>query len=271
MLAVLGVFLVEPCVASVSIPEHPKSGPEIASVTIYNTPIWKSPVTSTNPYTGEVTGSASGYWIQNGTIEIAIKNRPFTLYSDENSNTINTYYCLFYKGTQYNYGWIGSGSRGVPIAVYQSDSTYTVIPFTYGDSSQLGFVGGDISFRVQAVEGGYFRYHGFYTGSEDVFEGVGSEWTEFTITMPTGDTASTLKPDIKPTSVAPSSSNPNILPTSDPYYPPSQNSWQSSITISIATTCIITIPLVITAYYYGKRKTKPVCATGDVSCEVKTQ
>jgi len=257
MLFVLCTLLfVESCAAPIVVPDNPKSGPEIASVVIHNTPIWKPPVTVTNPYTGEVIDSKPGYWIQNGTIEIAIKNQPFTPYTDENGNTINTYYCLFYNGTQYNYDWIGSGYRGVPIAVYQSDSTYTVITFTYGDSSQLGTVGGDVCFRIQTVEGGYFGRDS-YSGDK-IFEGVGSKWTEFRVTIPDEwDKPSESKPNIKPTSVAPSTSNPNTPPTSDPSNNPPQNPWQSNlILIIIVIVCIITIPLVVLAYYYGQRKTK---------------
>jgi hypothetical protein len=255
-ITVSGLLLIEPCMAPVTIPTNPKAGPEITSVTIHNTPIWKPPVTATNPYNGEVTANKPGYWIQNGTIEITIKNHPFSPYVDENGNTINTYYCLFYNGTQYNYGWIGSGYRGVPIAVYQSDSTYTVITFTYGDNSQLDTVSGDVSFRIQIVENGYFGRDPDY--GNWVFEGVGSKWTEFTITIPDkGDKPSTSKPNIKPTSVVPSTADPNNLPTSDPTNRPPQSPWTTNILIMvIIVVCIITTPLVILAYHYGQKKNK---------------
>jgi hypothetical protein len=263
LLIVSGVLLIEPCMASVTIPANPKAGPEITFVTIHNTPIWNPPVITTNPYTGEVTNNKPGYWIQNGTIEITIKNKSFTPYTDENGNTINTYYCIFYKFSDSTFGWLGyspGGGISVPIAVYQSDSIYTIKTFTYGESSQLGYVKVDISFRIQTVEDGYFGRDPVY-GSQ-IFEGVGSKWTEFTVTMPSYDPykdnnpSGTFKPNIKPTSVAPDSSDPNNLPTSNPDNPHSQTPWTTYLLIVIATVCIITVPLVIVMYYNKRQQHK---------------
>jgi len=57
------LLLVEPCMAPVTVPDNPKAGPEIASVTIHNTPIWKPPVITTNPILAklQITNLATGY------------------------------------------------------------------------------------------------------------------------------------------------------------------------------------------------------------------
>jgi len=248
------------CVAPVTVPVNPKSGPEIASVVIHNTPVWKPPVIATNPYTGEVTDSKPGYWMQNGTVEITIRNHPFSPYIDENGNTINTYYCIFCKYADFDY--MGSGVRGVPLAMYQSDSDYTVIVFKYGEPTAtidaLGtflYYAGDASFRIQTVEGGYFGRDS-YSGDK-IFEGVGSEWKEFTVTIPSDyKTPSNSKPNIKPTSIAPDPSNPNNLPTSDPANHPPQTHWTTNLLIIIATVCIITIPLLIVTYLNKQQQRK---------------
>jgi hypothetical protein len=257
---VLGLLLVGFCVAPVTVPAKPKAGPEIVSIEIHNDPIWKPPITVTDSYTGKVTFSEPGYWAKNGSIDITIKNSPFTPYTDRNGNTIKTYYCIFYKN---HFGvWLGDTYYSIePITKYQSDSTYTVITFRYGENTILGG-SSDLSFRIQTVEEGYFIQNNWDVIGHSVFEGVGSMWTEFTITLPAHDRYSdnnpsgTFKPNIKTTSIAPSTSDPNNLPTLDPVNHPSQNPWLTYLLIIIAVVCIVTIPLVIIAYQYGQRKNK---------------
>jgi len=270
-----GLVLVEPCMAPVTVPVKPNGGPEVVSVVVHNNPVWRPPVIHTNPYTGEILSTDQGMSLSNGTVEVTIRNRPFTPYTDENGNTINTYYCIFYRLlTGYDYGWLGwhyvspTTSGQLPITIYQSDSDYTTISFKYGSSlaspDNYGSFGkdpflmfGDVSFRIQAVEGGYFTYTGNYGTS--VYEGVGSEWSEFTISMPSHDPyreknpSGTFKPNIKPTSIAPETSNPNNLPTSEPARPPKL--WTTYLLIIIITTVCFT-PLVIVAYRYRQRKNK---------------
>ncbi|MCL2641935.1 MAG: hypothetical protein FWD52_00230 [Candidatus Bathyarchaeota archaeon] len=260
VLVMLGALLVESCVAPIVTPTNPKAAPEVISVVIHNNPVWEPPITNTNPYTGEVISTQPGYWIYNGSIEITLKNRPFTAYTDENGNTINTYYCIFYKLLNSNFGWLGTSPGGgvsLPIAIYQSDTAHTVIPFKYGDESGWGLVG-DVSFRIQTVEEGYFIHN-------QIYEGVGSVWTEFTITIPQGDhTSSILKPTIKPTTVMPSTSDSNILPPSNPY-----SSWLSYLVIILVAVCIIVISVGVVVYFNRQhRKTIPLNGSAGVVCEV---
>jgi hypothetical protein len=235
------IFLIETCVAPVTVPDNPKSGPEIASVVIHNDPIWKPPTNWTDPYTGQVLSSTPGRWIQNGSIEITISNRPCTPYTDENGNYINVYYCYFRKG--YGDGWLGanSGAMGssnnmLPYAVYQSDSSYTVITSLYYDDNWSERPSAELSFRIQAVERGYFmlRDENF---AKWVYEGEGSEWIEFTIVIPYSDTPGTSKPGIQPSPIVPSTSNTNNPPQNTP----KQNPLQSNLIIILVSACIIII------------------------------
>jgi hypothetical protein len=264
VLVVSCVFLIAPCIAPVTVSSNPNVGPEFVSVVIHNTPIWKPPVINTNPYTGEVTSSKPDYWVQNGTVEITIKNHPFSSYVDKNGNNINTYYCVFYKYASSSYvnsSWLGEYSNaGIPLTVYQSDSDYTIIVFKYGEPTAVAgftlgtflFYEGAVSFRIQTVEDGYFERD---PDGSWIFEGVGSEWVEFTVTIPPHDPHSdtnfsgTSKPNIKPTSVAPSTSN-----TSNS---PQQNPLQSNLTIILVFVGIIAILLIVIAYLlYKQRKNK---------------
>jgi len=157
--------------------------------------------------------------------------------------------------------------------VYQSNSNYTVITFTYNGAEialpDIYFTRENtvLDFRVQAVTG-YFNVGTRPQYFEAVYEGEGSAYTEFSVKIPPIDEPGTSKPNVQPSSVAPSTSNPNTSPTSntnspsdipstsDPYNPPSQPPWTTNLIITIlATVCILTIPLVIIAYQYGKRKT----------------
>ncbi|MCL1977204.1 MAG: hypothetical protein FWG55_03740 [Candidatus Bathyarchaeota archaeon] len=249
--AVSGLLLVESCMAPVTVPANPMPAPEV-SVEIQNHPIWHPPTDHTNPYTGEVIYSIPGYYSINGSIVITIKNRSFIPYIDKDGNTVNIYYTVFLKALSHDEPW---GNKALPsLALYQSDSAYTVITFTYdgrerGDLEHIYVLWEStvIDFRIQAVTG-YF-YRGEWSFYDGVFEGEGSVFTDFSITLPkSSDKPGTSKPTIKPTSVAPS--------TSDFYNPPQQNSWSSNLLIIVlVTVCILTIPIAIIAYRYGKRKT----------------
>jgi hypothetical protein len=258
------LLVIESSVALITVPNQPSSGPEIDSVVIHNTPVWTIPNIN-DPYTGVFVTTGPGYWTQKGTVEITIKNRHSTPCTDENGNNLDTYYSIFYK-TENSLEWLGIplGMRGiVPIVVCQSDSDYTTIDFSYGTPPSIsayrryfGFYSGDLSFRIQTVEKGYFSYT-----DVPVFEGVGSEWTEFTITIPSHDPykdtnlSGTLKPNIQQMFIAPSISNPYTLPTSDPYIFPQQKPWSYNLFIIVfVAVCVITIPLVIITYRYVQRK-----------------
>jgi len=240
-------MLVESCVAPVTVPANPSAAPEIVSVEIHNNPIIKPPTYTTNPYTGkEEIISSGGPYAPNGSIIITLKNQPFTAHTDQNGNYVNRYYSFFL------------GDSAVPLyAVYQSDSAFTVVTFTYGiadpSPTKLDFYaeGGRIVFRVQAVIGYFNPVITF--GDVAVYEGEGSKMTEITLEIPSmHDKPGTSNPNINPTSVAPSASDQNTMPPlGDPKF-----RWLYNLIFIVMAVCVITIPLVIVAYHYGQRKNK---------------
>ena len=248
------VFLVEPCLAPVTVPTNPKPAPEVVSVTVDHKPVWFPPIIYTDPYSGATSEMAPGYWMQEGYIEIKIKNQPFTPYTDKNGNTINIYYCTFYKRPTSD-RWYSDYGYG-PDTVYQSDSGYTVLTYKYGGQSSIGYIDGDILFRIQSVEGYFDTWNG-------VYEGEGSEWVEFTVSVP--------KSENKPST---STGRPS---TSKPSDSSLQNGSQQGLlkydlVIILVFVCIIAVLVAVIVYQYKQRKTKPVAATVEgVDRELKTE
>ena len=66
----------------------------------------------------------AGYHIQNKSIEITIKNQPFTSYRNENNSLVVLYYYILVKG--HFQDWY-AGKPNVDRYIYRSDSEYTVI------------------------------------------------------------------------------------------------------------------------------------------------
>lgn len=249
-LFVFGLLLVEPVVAPVTVPVNPSSGPEV-SVVIYNNPIWVPPEDHVNSYTGEILYTTPGGYAFNGSIVITIKNSPFTPYTDKDGNTINQYYTVFLKALSHDVPW-GNNLRP-RLALYQSDAANTVITFTYdgAESSKAEHIyvvweETVVDFRIQAVTGHFYR--GTESYYDAVYEGEGSAFTDFSVKLPLSDKPGISKPYIPPSSVVPS--------TSDSSNSSPQSFWSSTLIITLATVCIITIPIAIVTYHYGKRKTR---------------
>jgi len=137
-------------------------------------------------------------------------------------------------------------------SVYQSDTAHTSYTFSYGVegilpvSTEHSGGGQIIDFRVQAVTGGYFN-------QGIVYEGEGSAFTEFTITLPYESGIS--KPNIRPTSVAPSNSNPVTPSTSDSTDTSQQNMQQLYLTIIVFFVCIVTVLLGVIVHLFKQRQT----------------
>jgi hypothetical protein len=156
-------------------------------------------------------------------------------------------------------------------AVYQSNVDYTVFTLNYNNSFSHGpdFIsfggeGATIEFRVQAVTG-YFQ--GVRPFIDAVFEGEGSEWTEFAIKMPVTD-----KPGSGPTTtVTTVPLTPGVSSTLSPYTPPSHGvSWQISSQLFVFVFAIVLLFVVIAYLMYRQRKARCVgVVVGDVGCEVK--
>jgi hypothetical protein len=260
IIAVSCVLLVESVVAPVTMPVNPESAPEIVSIKINSNHYWRPPTYSTNPYTGVTTETVLGKYVPNGTIEITIKNRPFTPYTDKNGNNINIYYTIFAigsSGPSFDWNYILEYEPIPWYSVYQSDDDYTVITAIYfaGLAPQPhltpSYEGQTISFRVQAVEGHFIHNEETYA-RDVVFEGVGSEPTMFEITIPV-TTGSNPKPTttvIKPSTGVSTTSNPSSISQ--------QKTLQFTVIIIVLVFVgIIAILLSIIVYQHKQRKTDP--------------
>ncbi len=166
--------------------------------------------TTIDQYTGkEIVTTTPGYHVENKSIEITIKNQPFTPYTDAEGHLINLYYTVRFKG---HFGqesdWeepfhkpIRNGIYGTTKQHPQSNSDYTLISFP------SEFQDGDVvDFQVQTLEG-------FYTPWEPLpiprgtsqFTGEASDWSNTqTLTIgesqtPTPSPAATPTPDQTPT------------------------------------------------------------------------
>jgi len=255
------LFLVGSCIAPVTTPTNPSPSPEV-SVEIQHNPLVIPPTYTTNPYTGETQQTSPGSIDPMGNITVTIKNRPFNAYTDKNGNIINVYYVFFIKPETQTWDQTSSPQ----CAEYQSNSDDTTITFpysTYGLKKPYHIQvhkGMVWTFRVQAVTGyftpGYEKippYGGFDVVYVDpVYEGEGSAFTEFTITISNSDKPSTSKPPVpSPSNTLSASSTPT---TSDPYNPLQQKPWSSYLIIILVAVCIITIPIVIVTYINKQRK-----------------
>ena len=114
------------------------------------------PVTTTkiDQYTGEETVKTTpGYHVENRSIEIVIKNQPFTPYIIDDWKDINLYYGVRVKGHFGEY-WkeIYSRYKSSDLAhPVQSSSEYTVLSLSadYPDGAQ-------VDFQVKAIAGYYY-------------------------------------------------------------------------------------------------------------------
>jgi|WetSurMetagenome_2_1015567.scaffolds.fasta_scaffold96662_2 hypothetical protein len=150
-----------------------------------------TPTYSIDPYTGEQKIQTPGSPSQSGqnrTIELKIKNQPFTSYQIDNyKHWINFWYNVSYKGSFEN-DWktyfSNHGGRGFG----QSESDYTVISFTYPP------IKGQIDFRIQAQIGYYTQF--FMPWEDYKFTGQSSGWSNVqTISIPDGEVSTTSSPN----------------------------------------------------------------------------
>jgi len=133
---------------SASIPKP--SVPEF-TLKYVNHSYYEQPTYTIDPYTGEQVIENEGGYIQNDSIEIIIRNQPFTSYRDANGNTIILFYNIRYKG-HYGDQW-----RTYPLSSESgyweaSQSEYTVVSLP---NTQVGHfpTGGQMDFQVQALIG----------------------------------------------------------------------------------------------------------------------
>ena len=237
----------KPALASITKPSVPEFTVQIVAYP-YDVPTTHS----IDPYTGQDI-THRGYHVENKSIEVRIKNQPFTPYEireNENNWTINFYYNIRFKG-HFSEDWIElyRASDGFP---HQwSDSDYTVLSYVLGGDADtiLGTkmiklpAGGQVDFQVEAIIGYVHREISIpVPGTGWVFTGETSGWSETTtITIPTSTTSPTDSP------------TPDQTPTPTPDHEPQQTELLQIILVAALIMTVIGTGLLV---YFRKRKRK---------------
>jgi hypothetical protein len=194
------------------------------------------PTYETDPYTGETTMTAEGYHVENRSIEITISNQPFTIYKLDNTQYVDFYYNISYKG-HYEDKWrYYSYNSNTNWFFRQSGSEYTVISFNQIPTE------GQMDFRVQAQIGYYTEFYGVMGWINYNFTGEVSGWSE---------TQTLTIPEIQTPSPSPEATS-TPEPTSTPYSEP-QSTEQTVILGLAVTVAVLGVGLGL-LFYLIKRK-----------------
>jgi hypothetical protein len=193
-----------------------------------------------DPFTGENVTDQEGYHVENKSVEVWIKNQPFTPVRDEDGDLIlDLYYNIRRKG-HFDDRWREPLSSDY---VYRSDSDYTVVSYTLGSYSLNVTSGGQIDFQVEALVGDYVQVHGesvtpWGASSWNVFLGETSGWSNTqTITVDADEPA--IAPDEPTEPDKPTTPDEQITsgePTPDEE---SNQPDQSAIILAIAVTATV--------------------------------
>jgi hypothetical protein len=143
VLIVSNLILVESAFAQ-SIPKP--SVPEF-SLKVVAHPYDVPPTYGIDPYTGKEITTSSGYHVENKSIEVTIKNQPFTSTLDSSGNYTNLYYNVQFKG-HYGNEWSYAYSY-----YNASNSDYTLVSIGFEHQTISFPAGGKIDFQVRALIG----------------------------------------------------------------------------------------------------------------------
>ena len=192
-----------------------------------------APTTTIDPYTGKNI-THPGYVLYYRTIEIKVRNQPFSPYTDANGNYINVYYNVSFKG-HYGDTWSHYPDSTYMDLFNASDSEYTVIPMSLGNYPSIRD-GDQLDFRLEALIG-HYNYNRSPSGTDyitgfSVYETSGWSNTQ-TITISESQTP-TPSPATTPTQPP----SPVITPTPTPYQEPQQTEQEIIIGAAIAAAVI---------------------------------
>jgi len=217
------------------------------------------PTYGIDPYTGENVTTQSGYHVENKTIEVTIKNQPFTPYTDTENNTVNLHYLVRVKG-HFDDSWVELGH------IHSSGSVYTQVSYALGQGALYPIlmnvpVRGKLDFQVEALAGYYTPvYHTLYQVGED-FHGETSRWSN-TQTITIVESAPTATPTPSPSQSTPTP-NESASPSQNPTATLGSSDTQSGVLfglsgeqIALVVSCISVVVLVVAGLlvYFKKRK-----------------
>ena len=212
--------------------------------------------TSIDQYTGK-TVTNQGYHVENRTIQLTIRNQPFTSYI-QNGQNISFYYNVREKG-QYAQtdNWITIFNPDVGFRI-QSKSDYTTLYFSI-DRNGFPFWGhlvdgGSVDFQVQALIGSVHRVYNASSTSQLamfpwVFEGQSSAWSSTqTTTIPASSN---------------STPNPTQLDTANPTDSSSTDNSVASLLISLALVAVAVSAVAVVSLLLYVRHLKRTTAKPD--------
>ncbi len=215
------------------------------------------PAYSIDPYTGQSVITDPSHHIKNQTIEITIKNQPFSPSKDASGNWTSLYYDISFKG-HYENEWDSFPHRPNHGYVSASSSDYTIISFGHDQLGDVS-VGGQIDVQVVALIGHDNEFAVFGTfgeGREFYFTGEASDWSSIqTVTI--GDES-----PVSSTMPSPSATNtdPSVLPSQDLSATPLQPNTQSNVIFGLGLEQVAIVVLVVlvavlaAAFVYAYRK-----------------
>ena len=157
---------------------------------------------STDPFTGQqITHRSGGYHVENKTIDVTIKNQPFTSTDLGNGSVIQLYYSVRAKGHFGDWSDASSTNGYTFKRVLASTSDYTVVTLIRS-SEYMGWDipdGGQEDFQVKAQAGYNYLYYGGHIlplGTE--FETIEESSWSSTQTITIGQSDSTTTPNTSP-------------------------------------------------------------------------
>ena len=161
------------------------------------------PTYGIDPYTGKSIVTKEGYHVVNKTIDVTVKNQPFTSYKDSNGNYTSLYYNVKFK-PHYTDEWQSYAYYPNQGYAKASSSDSTVVSISNGQDGSFP-KGGQVDVRVQALIGSetfFTLYNGitlryFHNGTE-------SGWSNTqTIAIPETSTSTSPTPNPTPTPSVP--------------------------------------------------------------------
>jgi hypothetical protein len=212
---VLSSLLMGGCASAQSIlkPTVPEFTLKIIDSPYYVPPKYSTP----DPYTGETALIDNGYWAQNGTVMLTIKNQLLASNNDGNGHVLSLFYTIERKG-HFEAIW-----SAYPPSIYArhkqylpaSNSEFTIANVFYGKAGSIGDMrlgeitgGGEVDFRVRAFIGYTTTLEGQALGLAGVprepyyyenYTGQESDWSDIqTLRIPTGQVTSQPTPTATP-------------------------------------------------------------------------
>jgi hypothetical protein len=192
-----GIVQAESSIPKPSVPEF--------SLKVVAHPYDVAPTTTIDPYTGDEIITSYGYREENKSVEVTIKNQPFTSTLDVSGNYTSLYYNVQFKG-QYTDEW-----KNARAFYNASNSEYTVIsisliPYQIPDGSPLdfqvrAFIGYAVKKAYDSILPPEMQYYYEYIGQT-------GDWSNTqTITIPASTTSPTDSPPAQTPTPTPDQEN----------------------------------------------------------------